>query len=92
MLLLFGQYYDDNHNFNEYNRYSAKQQIDKRYKCDAIGCDKAFVRKTDLKVHKLRVHTDIKPFICSVPNCDKVCLFDRIVAGFIHSHMCHSLN
>lgn len=47
-------------------------EIDKKFKCDVIGCDKAFVRRTDLKIHKLRVHTDVKPHVCTFPSCDKV--------------------
>ena len=47
-------------------------KIDKKFKCDVIGCDKAFVRRTDLKIHKLRVHTDVKPHACTFPSCDKV--------------------
>ena len=47
-------------------------KIDKKVKCDVTGCDKAFVRRTDLKIHKLRVHTDVKPHACTFPSCDKV--------------------
>lgn len=30
------------------------------------------MRRTDLKIHKLRVHSDNKPFACQYSNCDKV--------------------
>ena len=50
---------------------AGRAQIDKKYKCDVPGCDKAFVRRTDLKIHKLRVHSDSKPFVCHFSNCDK---------------------
>lgn len=41
-----------------------------RFKCPENGCNKAFLTSYSLKIH-VRVHTKIKPYQCTVGDCDK---------------------
>jgi uncharacterized Zn-finger protein len=43
-------------------------KVKKRYRCDVVGCGKAFYQKTHLEIHT-RAHTGIKPFLCKEPSC-----------------------
>lgn len=39
------------------------------FKCDV--CDRAFNQSSTMKSHKKSVHSNDKPFLCTVPNCAK---------------------
>lgn len=41
-----------------------------KFKCVEDGCGKAFLTSYSLKIH-VRVHTKVKPYVCSFENCDK---------------------
>ncbi|KAK2589644.1 DNA-binding transcription factor [Conoideocrella luteorostrata] len=40
----------------------------KKWVCDGPSCNKRFVQKTHLDIHR-RTHTGLKPYICNKPNC-----------------------
>ena len=40
----------------------------KKWVCDGPNCNKRFVQKTHLDIHR-RTHTGLKPYICTKPNC-----------------------
>ena len=35
------------------------------------GCERSFARKSDLRMHLVRCHTAVKPFVCDVETCKK---------------------
>ncbi|CAG8596173.1 12015_t:CDS:2, partial [Acaulospora morrowiae] len=43
-------------------------KVDRPWKCNHEGCDKAFKVKSNLKRHQIS-HTELRPFNCPVPGC-----------------------
>lgn len=56
---------------------------EKNWKCEQ--CSKAYARSSDLKVHFKSVHTNIRPYICSV--CDKRFVMQRILTEHLRKHL-----
>lgn len=42
-----------------------------KLKCDIEGCEKRYIRRDHLAVHKLNAHADYRAFTCPVENCRK---------------------
>ncbi|TQS33176.1 hypothetical protein Golomagni_06487, partial [Golovinomyces magnicellulatus] len=47
---------------------SSDNKPKKKWVCDGPSCNKSFVQKTHLDIHR-RTHTGARPYVCSKPNC-----------------------
>lgn len=47
---------------------APESKLKKKWVCDGPNCNKRFVQKTHLDIHR-RTHTGLKPYVCTKDNC-----------------------
>lgn len=69
-------------------RFILYKQQNSYKKC--IGCNKTFSRPDSLSTH-IKTHSDCRPYLCSMPGCNKAYYHSRSLRKHIKStHMKHS--
>jgi uncharacterized Zn-finger protein len=55
-----GKRFSESSNLSKHRRMHEEERDKKSYRCDVVGCGKAFVRLASLKNHKKEAHTGIE--------------------------------